>query len=343
MSPTMLPYLAVAPILLLTQLLFSPVLSIEATQDTAPYNRAAVTPVDDIDGLRTGANQLELELPAAQSVSVPSQAARGSPLARSLTGGLGAWQRWKRARIERRTENERKHAGHLNSHGRLFDLSGWFSKSDFPTEVLDDWQTDDEEEEEEAKVEPAGTNPFWPMSEKLYKKNFARGDISKSLWDKCLTDPKDLAGTWQIDVGRSDSPNALLAALGISRRARRVVSTYPSTVIMSLRSRKPAHQPTMNIVTYLPMGVTKQVTVKFNGKRVTQQDSNTGPWKTVPYFVNGRAMQRRVSPRGVMYDVRCALPSDPAGRIRGNVMLFKWTFVPKGRGPIVAHRWMRKL
>eukprot|EP00922_Rhytidocystis_sp_ex-Travisia-forbesii_P056543 GHVS01083685.1.p1 GENE.GHVS01083685.1~~GHVS01083685.1.p1 ORF type:complete len:625 (-),score=108.12 GHVS01083685.1:451-2325(-) len=228
--------------------------------------------------------------------------------------------------IDEQTEEDRK------AHG-LFDWPSWFE------EPADDVSLIDVVTAKDMPVGPLSL--FWPMDEALYRMDFTAGDISESLWDQCITDPRGMQGSWQVQLARSDSISPILEGLGVGRMKRSIVAAYPSVVKMSVLSSEPSHQPTIHMVTHLPMGITKQATIDFNGEEVTQADGDTGAWQTVPYFVRGRAMQRRVNSRGVMFDVRCALPSDPAGVIPGKVMLFQWTFIPHGKAPLVARRWLQ--
>eukprot|EP00922_Rhytidocystis_sp_ex-Travisia-forbesii_P056541 GHVS01083682.1.p1 GENE.GHVS01083682.1~~GHVS01083682.1.p1 ORF type:complete len:600 (-),score=92.99 GHVS01083682.1:429-2228(-) len=229
--------------------------------------------------------------------------------------------------IDEQTDADRK------AHG-LFDWPSWFDEpvDESPTVVDVVTPTD-------APVSPLSL--FWPIDEAVYRMDFTAGDISESLWDQCITDPRGMQGSWQVQLARSDSISPILEGLGVGRMKRSIVAAYPSVVKMSVLSSEPSHQPTIHMVTHLPMGITKQATIDFNGEEVTQADGDTGAWQTVPYFVRGRAMQRRVNAKGVMFDVRCALPSDPAGVIPGKVMLFQWTFIPHGKAPLVARRWLQ--
>eukprot|EP00922_Rhytidocystis_sp_ex-Travisia-forbesii_P054598 GHVS01080906.1.p1 GENE.GHVS01080906.1~~GHVS01080906.1.p1 ORF type:complete len:659 (+),score=118.53 GHVS01080906.1:480-2456(+) len=213
--------------------------------------------------------------------------------------------------------------------GGAFGWASWFEED---TTALLSSGEDIEEGEDLA---------FWPMTEEMYRTDFGQGDISEDLWEQCLTDPTQMQGSWQVQLNRSDSISPILAELGLGRMKRTIVAAYPSIVKMNVLSHDPAHQPKIHIVTQLPMGITKQATIEFNGQSVTQPDSDTGAWETLPYYVNGRAMQRRVNARGVMFDVRCAFPSDPAGVIPGKVMLFQWTFIPNGKPPLVSRRWLQ--
>eukprot|EP00922_Rhytidocystis_sp_ex-Travisia-forbesii_P037979 GHVS01056548.1.p1 GENE.GHVS01056548.1~~GHVS01056548.1.p1 ORF type:complete len:615 (-),score=130.43 GHVS01056548.1:385-2229(-) len=221
----------------------------------------------------------------------------------------------------------------------IFDWASWFDEGG-ESPATDVVSVDGGSEDVISSSEDEVTSPYWPMAKEMYTTDFIQGDISDSLWDQCLTDPNEMQGSWQVQLGQSDSISPILAELGFGMMKRSVVAAYPSIVKMSVLSSDPVHQPTVHMVTHLPMGITKQATIEFNGEEVNQPDGDTGAWQTVPYFVRGRAMQRRVNPKGVMFDVRCAFPADPAGVIPGKVMLFQWTFIPKGKAALVARRWL---
>eukprot|EP00922_Rhytidocystis_sp_ex-Travisia-forbesii_P049089 GHVS01073084.1.p1 GENE.GHVS01073084.1~~GHVS01073084.1.p1 ORF type:complete len:591 (+),score=133.74 GHVS01073084.1:567-2339(+) len=214
----------------------------------------------------------------------------------------------------------------------MFDWATWFAESEDEVVVSTASLSEDE---------PLAASPYWPLDEGTYQTDFVAGDISENLRDQCLTDPMELQGNWQVQLSQSDSISPILAELGFGRMKRTIVAAYPSIVKMSVLSTEPSHQPKIHMVTHLPMGITKQATIEFNGNEVTQPDSDTGAWTTVPYYVNGRAMQRRVNPKGVMFDVRCTFAADPAGVIPGKVMLFQWTFIPRGKAAVVSRRWLQ--
>eukprot|EP00922_Rhytidocystis_sp_ex-Travisia-forbesii_P059291 GHVS01087919.1.p1 GENE.GHVS01087919.1~~GHVS01087919.1.p1 ORF type:complete len:366 (+),score=57.06 GHVS01087919.1:349-1446(+) len=365
----MLPFAALSFIIFLSIVVVAPPTAQEvvaessdnAVTNTAPSSSSSSQTPSLTDTLNRMDSSLALPYSSSSTSSGNGdesvEARRLRPALRSLEndfeGGGRLWhhwklfdgkKNWKHAKEGRGKRTWNKAKGDEKKRGwNLLKQHGWNHGKFSPKET---YPVDEvaEDGKDMILVEPAAAvSPFWPMSEDTHSKLFAKGDINPKYWDQCLTDPDALAGNWQIDVSRSDNPSFMLAALGLDRRARRIVAIHASIIRMTILSKKPVHQPRINMAMYLPMGIVKQATVTFNGKTVTQRDNRLGEWKTLPFFVKGRAMQRRVNNRGVFYDVRCALPADPTGRISGKVMLVRWTYVSRGRSPIVVNRWLRKL
>ncbi|PFH36121.1 hypothetical protein BESB_043130 [Besnoitia besnoiti] len=191
---------------------------------------------------------------------------------------------------------------------------------------------------------------YGPLSVVQYTTSFQIGDIPEIWFDAVSREATAFRGSWQILLSRSDSVDELMKALGISMLKRRVMATYSSITDMELIKNDEKY-PVIKITTHLPLNNVKQSVVAFDNTWAEQTDSDTGTWRTWSVWINGRAIQRREGPLGTMFDVRVIFPSDPLStdgkpngqEASGPLMLFKWTFIPTGKQPITAMRWMKKL
>ncbi|PHJ22385.1 transmembrane protein [Cystoisospora suis] len=191
---------------------------------------------------------------------------------------------------------------------------------------------------------------YGPLSEMQYNSFFRLGDIPEVWFDSIAKVATAFRGSWQILLNRSDPVDELMKALGFSMIKRRVMATYSSITDMEL-IKNDEKSPVIKITTHLPLNNLKQSVVSFDNTWAEQKDSDTGTWRTWSVWMDGRAIQRRESSLGTMFDVRVIFPSDPLSTdsktteqaVSGPLMLFKWTFIPTGKQPITAMRWMKKL
>ncbi|OEH79938.1 hypothetical protein cyc_05782 [Cyclospora cayetanensis] len=172
-----------------------------------------------------------------------------------------------------------------------------------------------------------------PLSPEDYLENFAEGDLAESYRSICCTTPSAFRGSWQLLLGgRSDSVEELLAALGIGVLKRKVMASYASvTDVQPIEGSKTSSgdasssYPTFQLTTHLPLKNTKQGIFCFDGSCSELQDADTGAWETRCVWLNGRAIQKRWGPKGVMWDTRCVFSTDPfeANPLEGLIMLFQ--------------------
>lgn len=190
-----------------------------------------------------------------------------------------------------------------------------------------------------------------PLASEDYIENFAEGDLPECYRSICCTDVSAFHGSWQLMLGgRSDSVEELLGALGIGMLKRKVMASYASVTDVQPVECQAGQSgtgacPTLQLTTHLPLKNTKQGVFCFDGNCGEVQDTDTGNWQTRCVWLNGRAIQKRWGSLGTMWDARCVFLSDPCkeNTQEGPVMLFQWTFHPKGRDPIKCLRWLKKL
>lgn len=189
-----------------------------------------------------------------------------------------------------------------------------------------------------------------PLSADDYSENFAEGDLPECYRRICCNSPSAFRGSWQLMLGgRSDNVEVLLAALKIGMLKRKVMASFASVTdvqpVDSTEASNGSSCPILQLTTHLPLKNTKQGVFCFDGSCCDLQDADTGCWQTRCVWMNGRAMQKRWGPLGIMWDCRCVFAKDPCQENpqEGPIMLFKWTFQPTGKEPIKCMRWLKKL
>ncbi|KAF8821371.1 hypothetical protein IE077_004347 [Cardiosporidium cionae] len=123
-------------------------------------------------------------------------------------------------------------------------------------------------------------------------------------------------------VSRSESADDLLKAMGYGSMKRRIVNTYEAITEMHL-SNIDSTVPMMDFKTYFPLGIVKDVSVKFDCEPSEIYDSDTGKWESLACLVDGRILQRRNGAKGIMYDSRVILEKDPLGEVTGPIQVFQ--------------------
>lgn len=194
-----------------------------------------------------------------------------------------------------------------------------------------------------------------PLSPEDYIDNFADGDVDEHYRRICCTNLESFRGSWQLLLaGRSDSIETMFTALGIGILKRKLMATYASitdiTPVIDDKCNSNNNDnngvcPTIKLTTHLPLKQRKEGMFCFDGSCGELEDTDTGKWQTRCVWLNGRALQRRWGPLGVMWDTRCVFTVDPykEGPQEGPIMLFQWTFHPHGKEPIRCHRWLKKV
>jgi len=168
--------------------------------------------------------------------------------------------------------------------------------------------------------------------------DFYEGDLDSSFDAYVIPDIKAMMGNWNLLIDRSESTESIMAALGVSGMKRAVMRNASTGLEISEGSN--AKRASVKMTTRLPMNNVKSGVVHTDGQPFSVTDSDTGAWTAVAVVKNGRLMQKRVSQKGTMYDVRATLSADPQGRTsEAPLHLFKWTFIDKSGRKMVSHRY----
>eukprot|EP00923_Selenidium_pygospionis_P032227 GHVN01056905.1.p1 GENE.GHVN01056905.1~~GHVN01056905.1.p1 ORF type:complete len:259 (+),score=33.26 GHVN01056905.1:51-827(+) len=175
--------------------------------------------------------------------------------------------------------------------------------------------------------------------------DFSEGDLDHLLVKKSVKDFSAMVGKWEILLDRSEPTDALMAALGISFLKRALVRKAITSVEIRQLEASEEGRPFIYLASYLPMNNVKEGPVYVDGAPFSVVDSDTGLWRSTAMIADdGRLLQKRVSPKGVMYDVRATFEHDPEGKVKNSPLhLFKWTFIANSGEKYVAHRWFKKL
>eukprot|EP00918_Siedleckia_nematoides_P079208 GHVU01173476.1.p2 GENE.GHVU01173476.1~~GHVU01173476.1.p2 ORF type:complete len:205 (+),score=41.20 GHVU01173476.1:1614-2228(+) len=161
-----------------------------------------------------------------------------------------------------------------------------------------------------------------------------------------VEDHEALTGYWELIKERSESSDGLMAALGVGKLKRMALNnSTPGLTLGKVMKQENTGKPFVNLVSHLPLGITKSADIFLDGEEFHIEDGDTGGWKTKATFRKGRVLQRRESEKGVMYDVRAVFEKDPEGKVPDSpVLIFKWTFIEaKTNKKFVAHRWFKKV
>eukprot|EP01071_Lankesteria_metandrocarpae_P005615 Lankesteria_metandrocarpae@DN4065_c0_g1_i1.p1 len=169
------------------------------------------------------------------------------------------------------------------------------------------------------------------------------GDINVDWRPLAAQEMDAFFGDWQTLGARSDSTDGMMSALGVGMLIRSVMNRMNPKTKIERVVRDDSHF--IKIATHFPFGKVKEADIPTNGGSFEQEDTDTGAtWSTRAYFHAGRLLQKRMSDKGTMYDVRCVFDKDPEGKTTESpVMLFKWTFInAKTNKTIVCNRWLAK-
>lgn len=171
---------------------------------------------------------------------------------------------------------------------------------------------------------------------------FADGDIDGEWIEQCENDLECYEGMWELIKDRSESCDHVMKALGVGMIKRNVMkNATPGLEIPPIRLS--GGRPDLLMISHLPLGNKKEGQIFLDGVPYDLKDSDTGDWQNTAKFVKGRLLQKRVSDKGVMYDVRSVFKKDPESKCQEKpIMLFKWTFLDKKGNVFTSKRWFKK-
>eukprot|EP01068_Selenidium_serpulae_P009153 Selendium_serpulae@DN5159_c0_g1_i1.p2 len=182
------------------------------------------------------------------------------------------------------------------------------------------------------------------MAAVLEMKEFASGFFEPDVLDLALDDIEALVGKWEVIAARSESHDAILAALGVPYLKRAVMkNSTPVTEIST--GENDVGKPYLKLVSHLPMKITKTAFILLDGSPCEIDDGDTGKWICRAMVKDGVLYQRRENKKtgGVMFDSRCVVSKDPAGKCDTTpMMVFKWAFFDKNGKEVKCHRFMKK-
>eukprot|EP01068_Selenidium_serpulae_P007695 Selendium_serpulae@DN4778_c0_g1_i2.p1 len=173
--------------------------------------------------------------------------------------------------------------------------------------------------------------------------DYVDGDLEPEYLEKALPHFEPMIGKWDILLSRSEPMDAILTALGVSFIKRSVLKRAQTQV--EVDPIKSENDRDFTIVrSFLPMNTIKAGQIFVDNRPFSVVDSDTGVWKSTAMIADGRLLQKRVSRKGVMYDVRATFAADPEGVVSNKPLhLFKWTFITRKGEKFVSHRWFYKM
>eukprot|EP01053_Blabericola_migrator_P002275 Blabericola_migrator_1__2274@NODE_1629_length_4140_cov_9_186840_g1061_i0_p2_GENE_NODE_1629_length_4140_cov_9_186840_g1061_i0NODE_1629_length_4140_cov_9_186840_g1061_i0_p2_ORF_typecomplete_len293_score16_26_NODE_1629_length_4140_cov_9_186840_g1061_i032274105 len=170
-------------------------------------------------------------------------------------------------------------------------------------------------------------------------------DQQPGSYEEALTHAKSICGHWITIMDRSDSLDAQMQHVGISRMKRAVMNRYtvPFTAILI------NNETILKSWIGTPLGP-KYMHASLVGNEIVDEDNEVGTWAgiasmvdlSIPWFCGGnpvRALQlRRTNPTlGLAFETRVVLPDAQEGKI----MLFNIKLYPHDKPPIFVDRILR--
>jgi len=172
--------------------------------------------------------------------------------------------------------------------------------------------------------------------------DFADGEFDPSILPLVLESIDSVFGMWELLKERSESADAIMKALGVGMMKRMAINNCSTSVelkpIACVKGR-----PSVYMTSFLPLNNKKEGDVFVDNVPFDYDDGDAGVWTTSAKIVGGRILQKRTSPKGVMFDIRGTFATDPKGIIKDcPLQLFQWTYIDTKGKKISCERWFKK-